>query len=207
MDSVAMEALKSDDTVTISETDYGWLFDGPSEDTAMIFYPGAKVEEMAYAPLLKDLAGEGIDVCLVKMPMRLAVVNPNAADDIMKQYDYSTWYMAGHSMGGAVAAYYEAEHSEEFEGVVMLAAYPTKSFAKDDKALLLVGSEDKVIRRKKVTEGRKYASDIYEEVEIIGGNHAQFGSYGKQKGDGEASISAEEQRKQTVEEILKLIQQ
>ncbi len=45
-DSVAMEAMKSDDKVTVSETDYGCFFDGPSEDTAMIFYPGAKVEEI-----------------------------------------------------------------------------------------------------------------------------------------------------------------
>ena len=35
-------------------------------------------------------------------------------------------------------------------------------------------------------------------VVIDGGNHAQFGSYGFQPGDHEASISPQEQRAQTV---------
>ena len=34
---------------------------------------------------------------------------------------------------------------------------------------------------------------------IAGGNHAQFGSYGKQNGDGNASVSAEDQQRQTAE--------
>lgn len=38
-------------------------------------------------------------------------------------------------------------------------------------------------------------------VEIQGGNHAMFGNYGKQKGDPDGTISAEEQQKRTVEEI------
>ena len=38
-------------------------------------------------------------------------------------------------------------------------------------------------------------------VEIQGGNHAQFGNYGPQKGDLPATISAEKQQEQTVEAI------
>ncbi len=45
----------------------------------------------------------------------------------------------------------------------------------------------------------------YSEVKINGGNHAQFGSYGVQKGDGAASISADEQWKITVDTVLKTI--
>ena len=37
---VGRRALMSD-SVTVEETDFGWLFDGPSADTALIFYPGA----------------------------------------------------------------------------------------------------------------------------------------------------------------------
>ena len=37
---------------------------------------------------------------------------------------------------------------------------------------------------------------------IEGGNHAQFGNYGKQKGDGEASVSDVKQQQETVEIIL-----
>ena len=38
-------------------------------------------------------------------------------------------------------------------------------------------------------------------VEIEGGNHAQFGNYGPQKGDLPATISAQDQQAQTVEAI------
>ena len=66
-DAAAAAALVSDRNVAVSQTDYGWFFDGPSEDDALIFYPGGKVEETAYAPLLRGLAEQGMDVCLVKI--------------------------------------------------------------------------------------------------------------------------------------------
>ena len=37
-----------------------------------------------------------------------------------------------------------------------------------------------------------------------GGNHSQFGNYGEQKGDGKATISAEEQQRQTVKLFKKI---
>ena len=40
---------------------------------------------------------------------------------------------------------------------------------------------------------------------ILGGNYAQFGSYGKQSGDNDASISAENQWNETVEAIESFI--
>lgn len=49
-------ALESTDDVKVEEVDYGCFFDGPGNDTALIFYPGAKVEDLAYASLLKQLA-------------------------------------------------------------------------------------------------------------------------------------------------------
>ena len=69
--------LVSDEQVRVEKTEYGWLLDGPSEENAMVFYPGAKVEETAYAPLLHRFAEEGMDVCLVKMPFHLAIFGVN----------------------------------------------------------------------------------------------------------------------------------
>ena len=42
-------------------------------------------------------------------------------------------------------------------------------------------------------------------VIIEGGNHAQFGNYGKQKGDPDATISAEEQQTIAVNAIVEFI--
>ncbi len=201
-DESAYTALESDETVTIVKTEYGWLFDGPSETDAFIFYPGGKVEETAYAPLLHHLAGQGMDVCLVKMPFRLAVFGAKKADQVMTRYDYTHWYIGGHSLGGVMAASYASAHSSLLRGVYMLAAYPSKSLADNNRAVIIYGSEDGVLNMVKLKERNRYLPVSSETYVIEGGNHAQFGNYGKQTGDGNATISPEEQQRRTVDFIL-----
>ena len=203
-DETAAEALKTDE-VSVEKTEYGWFFDGPSEDTALVFYPGGKVEETAYAPLLHSLAAAGMDVCLAKMPFRLAVLDRNAAKDIIEQYGYEKWYIGGHSLGGVMAADFAVRHSDLLEGIILLAAYPVKKIPSQLSELLLVGSLDQVINMDKVAEGRQYAPEYYEEYMIEGGNHAQFGFYGRQKGDGIASITPQLQIQETIGYITDFI--
>ena len=201
-DSEAEAALASDAAVQISRTSFGWLFDGPSEENALIFYPGAKVEETAYAPLLHRLAEEGMDVCLVKMPFHLAFFGLNEATDVMERYAYRNWYIGGHSLGGAMAAEYAASHGDRLDGLILLAAYPTKALDSSLLEISIYGSEDTVLNMEKVVSGRSYAPANYAEFEIEGGNHAQFGSYGMQKGDGTAAITEDEQQCRTTELII-----
>ena len=201
-DQTALSALESDDTVTVIKTDFGWLFDGPSESDALIFYPGAKVEETAYAPLLHLLAKEGMDICLVKMPFRLAFFGSGKADDLMPRYSYTNWYIGGHSLGGAMAANYAANHEKLLSGVVLLAAYSTKKLSDSLAVISVYGSEDHVLNMKKLKEGDAYLPDTAVKHVIDGGNHAQFGNYGEQDGDGKALISAVDQQHQTAELIV-----
>ncbi len=201
-DLTALSALESDDAVTVIKTDFGWLFDGPSESDALIFYPGAQVEETAYAPLLHLLAKEGMDICLVKMPFRLAFFGSNKADDLMPRYSYTNWYIGGHSLGGAMAANYAANHEKLLSGVVLLAAYSTKKLSDSLAVISVYGSEDHVLNMKKLKEGDAYLPDTAVKYVIDGGNHAQFGNYGEQDGDGKALISAEDQQRQTAELIV-----
>lgn len=194
-DAAALQAMKADG-IRIDRTDYGWYFDGPSETDALVFYPGAKVEETAYAPLLRSLAEDGIDVCLVKMPFHLAIFGVNAAERVMKEHSFEKWYIGGHSLGGAMAAAFAGKH--DLEGVILLAAYPTGPV--EEPMLLLCGSEDGVVNRERVSNAAEYGS--VEEHVLNGGNHAQFGNYGPQKGDGSPAITAEEQQDETVRLIL-----
>lgn len=189
----------------VSQTDYGWRFDGPSEDAALIFYPGAKVAAEAYVPLMQKLAAAGLDACLVKMPLHLAILDIGAADRVMAAHDYPHWYIGGHSLGGAMAAQYAAKHPDRLDGLVLLAAYPTRLLDDRLKVVTIYGSEDDVLNRKSLEKGRQYLpADAVEHV-IQGGNHAGFGNYGPQKGDGEAAIPAEQQQDETVRIILESI--
>ena len=154
------------------------------------------MEETAYAPLLGRLAEKGIDVCLVKMPFHLAIFGVNAAERVMKEHPCDRWYIGGHSLGGAMAAAFAGKH--EVSGVVLLAAYPTGPV--EAPMLMLYGSEDGVLNRDRVSAATEYGPA---EIHILdGGNHAQFGNYGPQKGDGSPAISAEEQQEETVRLIL-----
>lgn len=199
-------ALADTDTVTVSATDFGYSFDGPGENNALIFYPGAKVEDLAYADLLKRIAAEGVDCYLVHMPCNLAFLGINKANDIIDAYSYEHWYLAGHSLGGAMAASYAANNNDKLDGLIFLAAYSTNDLTDSDlKILSIYGSEDKVVKMEKIEQGRELMPSDYEEVQIDGGNHAGFGDYGEQSGDGTATISGEKQRSQTVTKIIEMI--
>ena len=189
-----LRALGSDGVI-VEKTDFGWFFDGPAADTALIFYPGAKVDEAAYAPLLHRLAESDMDVFLVKMPFHLAFFGANKADDVLDTYNYARWYIGGHSLGGVMAVEYAADH--DLQGVILLASYPTK--AVDEPMLLLYGTEDGVLNMDRVEEASRFGA--VETAVIEGGNHANFGNYGEQAGDKAAAISAEEQQEETVSAI------
>ena len=201
-DESAHSSLESDETVSVTEMKYGWFFDGPSDTDALIFYPGGKVEETAYAPLLHLLAGQGMDVCLVRMPFRLAVFDVNKADQVMSVHDYVHWYIGGHSLGGAMAATYAAGHSGQINGVILLAACPTKPLDESLLAITIYGSEDHVLNMKKLNAAKRFLPENSKEYVIDGGNHAQFGNYGLQTGDGKATVSSETQQQKTIELIM-----
>lgn len=205
-DVTMQQYFQDDSIVAMEETEYGLYMDGPGNESALIFYPGAKVEYTAYVPLLYQLAEKGVDIFLIKMPCNLAFFGQNKADDVIKKYEYEKWYLGGHSLGGAMAAYYAAEHPDDLEGLIFLAAYSTKDLQEDDFSVIsLYGSEDGVLNMDKMEESRAYMPANYTEICIEGGNHAQFGDYGEQKGDGTASISRQEQQNQTVEAVTKMI--
>lgn len=203
-DSTAQAAAQTTHEVVVTEIEDGLLFDGLGTDTALIFYPGAKVEYTAYASLMQTLAADGIDCFLLTMPYNLAIFDVKAADNVMANYDYERWYLSGHSLGGAMAASYAASNPDMLEGLILLAAYPTKELPEDLSVLILYGSEDGVLDREKLTDGKQYLPEDSVIFCIEGGNHAQFGSYGVQDGDNIAMISAEEQWQQTEEQILSI---
>lgn len=198
--------LASDDAVAVSEIQTGWLFDGAGEDDALIFYPGALVEPAAYAPLLRELAAKGMDCFLIKMPLNLAVLSPGKAKRVMQSYVYDRWFFAGHSLGGAMAAQYAAKHPDTPAGLFLLGAYTVKDLTKAAFPVVCIyGSEDGVLNRERLEKSFTLSPDTLEVVELDGGNHAQFGVYGPQRGDGTATISAAAQRKQTVQVIVQTV--
>ena len=209
-DETALEAMAyQTDSVQVEQDGNVTWFVPENSTMGLIFYPGGKVEYTAYAPLLRACAENGILCALVRMPGNLAVLDANAADGLQEEYpEVTTWYIAGHSLGGAMAANYAAEHSENFDGLILLAAYSTKDISQTTLRVLSVyGSEDGVLNRESYEKNWSKLPEDTTEVVLDGGCHAQFGSYGPQDGDGIPTISGEEQVRQTAEAIVAFVGQ
>lgn len=208
-----MDYYKADDTALKLQTNASARIESkekftiiyPDEEkdtkTGLIFYPGGKVEDISYLPLLYSLSENGITCVLVRMPFNLAVFGVNKADKVYNMLpDMKDWYIAGHSLGGAMASSYvgslDKKNENKLKGLILLAAYPVNDSKID--TIAIYGSEDQVLDKTKL-------KDSTNSLEIVGGVHAYFGDYGEQKGDGTATITREDQQKQTIEAIIKFI--
>lgn len=181
-----------------------YVFGEENAEKGLIFYPGGKVEYTAYAPLMESLAQKGFMCILVDMPGNLAILNKNAADGLEELYpNIKSWYIGGHSLGGAMAAAYVADHAQDYKGLILLAAYSTADISKNNlEVLTIYGTEDGVLNRDSL---KKYATNLPKDAKTVvltGGCHSYFGDYGEQTGDGIPKITRSEQVNQTVDAIL-----
>lgn len=202
-EKVATDCLNGTDDVNVSKTSNGLLLDGPGNDTAIIFYPGAKIEYTSYLPMLTDLSEKGVDCYLVEMPFNLAFFAPGSADTIIENSNYTHYFMAGHSLGGAMAGNYVNGTENKIDGLIYLSAHIEKEI--DVPILSILGTNDGVINMESYNKAKNMTRNNFTEVMIDGANHAQFAYYGVQKGDGEAKITPESQQKQSEDAIMKFI--
>jgi hypothetical protein len=207
--SQALESLNSDSEVRVEE-DKDIAFEPVSNEKniGFILYPGAKVEPQAYAPLAKEIASNGYTTIIAEMNFNLAILSPNRAENITNEYtDIDTWVIGGHSLGGVMATNYAQEH-DDITGLVLLASYPQDNvmFTDDSiEVLSLWGSNDQVANLDKVKDAKNLLPKDAEFKEIEGGNHGGFGDYGHQKGDGEATLTNQEQMMQTAQYIVEFM--
>lgn len=211
-DPAALAALEPTEDVSVEQGE--WLvFDpaGSEPSTGLILYPGGFVDPQAYAPLARDIAAQGYKVVITPMPLNLAVFSPNAAQEVIDAFpEIQSWAVGGHSLGGAMASQFAGRSPAEVDGLVLWAAYPAGSndlSAAPIAVTSIYATNDGLTTLDDIDASRALlpASTVF--VPIEGGNHAQFGSYGPQRGDGEASIEAETQQAQVVEATVRLLEQ
>lgn len=125
-DPLALAALRSDARVKVTAD--RWIVLEPAAGigaTGLIFYPGGQVAPEGYAEPLHAIAAAGYLVVLVPMPLDLALLAPDRADDVMAAWpQVHRWVIAGHSLGGAMAARYVFAHPGRVDGLLLWDAYP-----------------------------------------------------------------------------------
>ncbi|MGE6548957.1 alpha/beta hydrolase [Bacillus mycoides] len=169
----------------------------------IIFYQGAKVEAEAYSYLGEALAKDGHFVVMPKLPLNLAILGINAVDSVIEKYpEVQKWYVAGHSMGGAMISKYAFQHEDKVDGIIFLGSYPADDFStKSIPMLSIYGEVDALATVEKIENSKKLMSKNTTMHMIKGGNHANFGMYGEQKGDNASLITSKAQRDETAKVI------
>ena len=207
----ALTALESSTTTTVTTQDK-WISFVPVEPTSnigFVFYPGGKVESEAYAPILRAIADSGIPAYLLYVPREIATLDGDAAEKVMDEVSMSGWVVSGHSLGGVTAAKM-AYTDERVVGLSLWASYAIGKVDLSDSTIVaqsITASEDMVLSQERYEAGMEKLPTDTEWITIEGGNHAQFGDYGAQDGDGEATISAETQWGDTTDSVLSLYDQ
>jgi len=205
----ALRYLENSENVTISEGKWITFTPDNPKNAGIIFYQGGHVHPASYSVLAHMLAKKGYLFVIPRMPFNLAVLDKDAALDIVNEYgEISNWVLAGHSLGGAMAASLVYNEPDVFQGLVLLAAYPPKNndlSTNELMVMIIYGSNDKIASPVEIEESIINLPAHTRTVLIEGGNHAQFGYYGKQKGDGVATITREQQHMTVIEEILEIL--
>ncbi|HEU4324198.1 MAG TPA: alpha/beta hydrolase [Roseiflexaceae bacterium] len=202
-------ALRSDALVRVA-TDPWLTFEPAAEPRAgLILYPGGRVDAQAYAPAARAIAEQGFLVVIVPMPLNLSLLGADRAQEVIAAFPaVRSWAIGGHSLGGTSAADFAAAHPDVVEGLVLWASYPQPSADLSASGLAtvqIVGGRDGVVNAERLAGSRTLLPPDTRRVTIAGGNHAQFGWYGPQSGDQPATISPEEQQRQTVAATVALL--
>lgn len=207
------QAMESDSAVEVKLGKNSLFFEPADKKViqpSLIFYPGALVDAESYAPLARKLAEAGHRVYIVEMPFDLAIFGQSRANKLIEEHPEDSYVIGGHSLGGAFAARYAAENASKLTGVFFLGAYADEGGNLKNSGLdvlQVTASKDGILNWSVWEESkRNLPVDTTQYVSIEGGNHGQFGTYGKQKGDLDATITPQQQLDEVSSAIIDWMQ-
>lgn len=192
-----LAAVKADDRIVITDDAAGIVLAPASGATGvgLVYIPGAKVDPWAYAATMSGVVAEdGLTVVITKPWLNLAFFDLRGLDSFTSLApDVEEWIVGGHSLGGVRACLL----AEDADALALFASYCANDLSSSGLPVLSIsGSEDLLTTPANVADGRPLLpEDAVMEV-VDGANHAAFGAYGPQAGDGTASISLAEMTEQ-----------
>ena len=196
--------LRDSENVTVTHNDYYYAFKPESYDTGIILLPDENIKPESYAMLMHQLADKGFATFILKNFQTNEKYN---SDVIIKKYDnISNWYIGGHGESGPLIATYLEDNYWDYDGVFFLSSYsPIKLTKKGLKILSVYGENDLILNKNTYRENLPNFGNEYLERIIRGGNYSNFADIKTLDGDGNATISLENQVSITMNYILEMI--
>ncbi|MBL8296724.1 MAG: dienelactone hydrolase family protein [Rhodanobacteraceae bacterium] len=187
------------------------------DKTALIFICGAGIHPYAYAPLLRPIAETGYSVFIVELPFRFAPLAAHKDEAVNRvraliaaHPEMPHWVIAGHSLGGALAARLaQTDHGLNAAFVLIGTTHPKDGDLStlDAPITKIYATTDGIAPVERVMATRSLLPKHTKWVEIRGGNHSQFGHYGHQLFDGKATITREAQQERTRAVLLERLRE
>lgn len=180
-----------DDRITVENRD-GSVVLSPvagASSSGLLYFPGARVDPYSYAHPLVDVAASGVTVVIVDPLFNMALVDPRDLQELTAPAPRTThWTLAGHSLGG-VRACMLADHPT-VTGLVLMASYCANDISNLTITVVQVlAANDGLIDIVSVAEAQGFLPPGTQVVTLEGANHASFGTYGPQPGDGPTTLS------------------
>lgn len=167
----------------------------PETSTGLVFVPGARVEAHAYMFQLSGVVEQhGVTVLITEPTLNLAFFDTRGLDQFTTAApEVDRWFVGGHSLGGVRACIMTP--GAEVEGLVLFGSYCANDLSGSGLTVLsIAGENDGLSTPAIIDENAPLLPGDARFVTIEGANHASFGDYGPQSGDGERSISSEQMR-------------
>lgn len=153
----------------------------------LVVYPENNVSPAAYAYKMAGVAQSGVVVIIVKTPLNIPQLDTRTLVDFAKLApEVTDWYVAGHGEGGKKAC--EQAEGTQYKGIILLGSYCTVMVHDSVKALDIQGGNDRIINKNDADYNATNLAYSSEKQAIPGLNHAGFGNYGKQDGDGQLDL-------------------
>lgn len=188
-DAVAVEYLP--EGILLSPTDAG----AEPSGTGLVFVPGARVQAHAYMFQLSGVVEEhGATVLITEPTLNLAFFDTRTLEQFTTAAPaVERWFVGGHSLGGVRACLMVP--GSEAAGLVLFGSYCAGDIAGSGLPVLSIAGENDALSTPAIIDenaGLLPADAVF--VTIEGANHASFGDYGPQSGDGPRTISSEQMR-------------
>lgn len=187
-----LAAVRADPAVTLTDASGAFVLapTGATNGTGVVFFPGAKVDPLAYAATFRDLASAGTTVVIADVPLRLAILETRSIDTFAELApDVDAWAIGGHSLGGVRACQY----ADDEVALVLLGSYCAADLSETStRVLSIAGSHDGLSTPEKIAAARPLLPASALLITLDGANHANFGAYGPQPGDGTSTVTEQD---------------
>jgi hypothetical protein len=196
-----------DDRIQVSEADGSIVMQATegAGTTGVLYFPGARVNPYSYLYPLSEIAASGVTVVIMDPLMNMALFDTRSIDELsLAAPKVSDWVLSGHSLGG-VRACMLADHPDVV-GLVLMGSYCANDISSTAIPVLqILASGDGLIDAEALKASAQLLPPSTQKITLEGANHASFGTYGEQPGDGIATLSRAEVREELTALLVQLL--